>query len=85
MLQVLLSELMASGPVSIWQSGWWWDVSILSFSAWKVGGGKLNGSTQLPLAPQPNGLVSWDCAQSALWKTSSSPGQGKVADGAGEL
>lgn len=43
MLLVLHSELMASGPVSIWQGGWWWAVSILSFSVWKMGGRKLNG------------------------------------------
>lgn len=51
MLQVLYSELVAAGPTSIWQGGWWWDVSILSFSTWKMGGGKLNGFMQLPLAP----------------------------------
>lgn len=32
-----------------------------------------------------NGLVSRDRAQSALWKTPSSPGQGEVAAGAGKL
>lgn len=54
-------------------------------STWKMGGGKLNGFMQLPLAPRPSGLVLWDCAQPALWKTSSPPGQGELADGAGKL
>lgn len=76
---------MAAGPVNIWQGGWWWDVSILFFSTWKMDGRKLNGCMLLPLAPWRSGLVSWDCAQPALWKTSSPPRQGEVADGAGKL
>lgn len=60
-------------------------MSILSFSTWKMGDGKLSGRYQLPLAPRPDGLVSWDCAQPPLWKTSSPPGQGEGADGAGRL
>lgn len=76
MLQVLHSESVVAGPASIWWGGWWWDMSILSFSIWKISSGKLSGCNQLLLAPQPNGLVSWDCAQPALWKTSSPPGQG---------
>lgn len=45
---------------------------------------KLSGCNLLPLAPLPNGLVPRDCAQSALWKTSSSPRQGEAADGVGK-
>ena len=73
------------GPVNIWWGGWWWDVSILSSSTRKMGGGKPSGCNWLPLALRPDGLVSCDCAQPALWKTASPPRQGEVADGAGKL
>lgn len=81
MLQALHSELVAEGQ---WAFGEVAGGGMCLFCLfWKVGGGRLSGYNRLPLAPGPDSLVPWDCAQPALWKRASPPGPGEGADGAG--